>query len=104
DLIVGAGPGGGPRVQGFSGQGLMADQKIEVANFFAGNVENRGGVRATMRNLDGDGFADLVVGDGEGAGSRVTAYAGKTLSNITPIPLYAFDEAPPGFTGGVFVG
>ena len=75
-----------------------------MANFFAGDVNNRGGVRVAVKNLDGDTKADLVVGAGTGAGSRVTAYAGRTVGpNGTPPEFFAFD-AFPGFAGGVFVG
>jgi autotransporter-associated beta strand protein len=108
DVIGGGGPGGGPRVLVVSGQALLstgavAAMNAPVANFFAGNVENRGGIRVAAKNLDGDDHADLVVGDGTGAGSRVTAYLGKDLAaGSTPVHL-AFD-AFPGFTGGVFVG
>jgi hypothetical protein len=75
-----------------------------VANFFAGDPNNRGGVPVAVRNLDNDTKADLVVGDGAGAGSHVTAYFGKNIAaNGTPPVAFEFD-AFPGFTGGVFVG
>jgi len=104
ELIAGGGPGGGPRVTAFSGQALLAGQQAPVANFFAGDPANRGGVRVAVKDLDGDGRADLVTGSGPGGGSRVTAYAGKAVpASGTPPELFAFD-AQPGFTGGVFVG
>ena len=68
DVIAGGGPGGGPRVFALSGQGLLASNgqtQTPVANFFAGNTDNRGGVRVSAKDLDGDGRADLVVGDGD---------------------------------------
>jgi hypothetical protein len=108
DVIGGGGPGGGPRVLVVSGKELLSAGAVAaiatpVANFFAGNVDNRGGIRVAAKNLDGDDHADLVVGDGTGAGSRVTAYLGKALAaDSTPVD-FAFD-AFPGFTGGVFVG
>lgn len=105
DLVAGGGPGGGPRVMALSGADLTAgraDGSTVLANFFAGNPGNRGGVRVAVKNLDGDDRADLVVGDGAGAGSRVTGYFGKTLSG-QPGVAFTFD-AYPGFTGGVFVG
>ena len=52
----------------------------------------------TVKDLDGDDRADLVVGAGTGAGSRVTAYRGRDLAE-----LFAFDGFS-GFAGGVFVG
>jgi hypothetical protein len=104
ELIAGGGPGGGPRVTAFSGKALLDNQYATVANFFGGDPENRGGVRLTVKDLDDDARADLVVGAGTSAGSRVTAYLGV---NIAPAgqPAVAFDyDAIPGFTGGVFVG
>jgi hypothetical protein len=53
--------------------------------------------------LDGDNFADLLVGDGTGAGSHVTTYLGANLVTGLTQPDLGFD-AFPGFTGGVFVG
>jgi hypothetical protein len=105
ELIGGAGPGGGPRIYAVSGRDLVLNnQQVQKANFFGGDVANRGGVRVTVKNLDGDNRADLVIGAGTGAGSKVTAYAGKAIPvDGTPATLFSFD-AVPGFTNGVFVG
>jgi hypothetical protein len=103
ELIAGGGPGGGPRVTAFSGQSLMKEQLDPITNFFAGDVDNRGGIRVAVKNLDNDRLADLIVGSGQGAGSRVTAYLGKNMTSGTAQELFAFD-AFPGFSGGVFVG
>jgi hypothetical protein len=107
DVIGGGGPGGGPRVLALSGRDLLAAPATEadvVANFFGGDVNNRGGIRLVARDLDGDRRADLVVGDGTGAGSRVTGYLGKNVTlGATPPEQFAF-EAYPGFEGGVYVG
>jgi hypothetical protein len=87
-----------------SGAGLLAGRQDVRANFFAGDTNNRGGVRIAARDLDGDGHADLTAGSGAGAGSRVTGYSGRgTVAGGTPPELFAFD-ALPGFAGGVFVG
>ncbi len=108
DVIAGGGPGGGPRVFALSGQALASTgepDQVQVANFFAGDTANRGGIRIVAKDLDGDARADLVTGDGTDAGSRVTGYAGVAIpSNDTPdAQLFEFD-AFPGFTAGVFVG
>jgi murein DD-endopeptidase MepM/ murein hydrolase activator NlpD len=108
DLVGGGGPGGGPRVLVVSGKKLLENGPAAaigspLANFFAGDPDNRGGVRVAAKDLDGDGLADVVTGDGEGAGSRVTAYLGKDLADGSAVPDLDFD-AFPGFTGGVFVG
>jgi hypothetical protein len=104
EVIAGGGPGGGPRVFALSGQDLLGGTQTQLANFFAGDTASRGGIRLAVKNLDGDARADLVTGAGEGAGSRVTAYAGSTIPvNGTPPELFAFN-AFADFTGGVFVG
>jgi hypothetical protein len=107
DVIVGGGPGGGPRVLALSGKDLVASgsaNPVQLANFFAGDVNNRGGVRVAAKDLDGDNRADLLTGAGTGAGSKVTAYAGSTIpADGQPPELWSFD-AFTGFAGGVFVG
>ena len=103
DLIGGGGPGGGPRVFMLSGKDMLAGSHVPLANLFAGNVDNRGGIRVGVKDLDGDRFADVVVGDGTGAGSHVTVYDGKDFAGGTAPEAFAAD-AYPGFNGGVFVG
>jgi hypothetical protein len=105
DVIAGGGPGGGPRVFALSGKALVnGNQQVQLANFFGGNEANRGGIRVAVKDLDGDAKADLVVGAGAGAGSRVTAYLGANIAaNGTPAAQLDFD-AFPNFSGGVFVG
>ncbi len=104
DLIAGGGPGGGPRVLAFDGKSLLTNTQTNLANFFGGNVDSRGGIRVAVKDLDGDARADLVVGSGAAAGSRVTGYLGKNITaSGTPTAQFDFD-AVSGFTGGVFVG
>ncbi|MGL4419657.1 MAG: FG-GAP-like repeat-containing protein, partial [Gemmataceae bacterium] len=104
DLICGGGPGGGPRVLAFDGKQLIENQQANLANFFGGDSNSRGGIRMAVKDLDGDNRADLVVGAGAGAGSRVTAYRGKDIgTGGTPANALDFD-AINGFSGGVFVG
>jgi hypothetical protein len=104
DVIVGGGPGGGPRVLVLSGKDLLANTQTQLANFFAGDVTSRGGVRVAAKDLDGDGRADLVTGAGTGAGSKVTAYAGVAIPADGQPPALLSIDAFPGFAGGVFVG
>src|SRR5207248_3424927 len=95
DIVAGGGPGGGPRVTAFSARDLIASgggTQTPLANFFGGDPDNRGGVRVAVKDLDGDNRADLVVGAGSGAGSRVTAYPGKAIASAgTPPPAFEFD-------------
>jgi hypothetical protein len=104
DVIVGGGPGGGPRVFALSGKDLVAGTMTPLANFFAGDPNNRGGVRLAVKDLGGDNDVDLGTGSGPGGGSRVTGYAGRSIpAGGTPPEFLSFD-AFPGFAGGVFVG
>ncbi len=104
ELISGGGPGGGPRVFALSGRDLLAGSQVQRANFFGGDTASRGGIRLAVKDLDGDNRADLVVGAGVGAGSRVTAYAGSAVAaDGVPPELFAFDVFA-GLTDGVFVG
>lgn len=103
DVIGGGGPDGGLRVFAISGKELLAGTQTPVANFFAGDVNNRGGVRVVAADLDGDERIDLVTGAGDKGGSRVTLYAGETLGNDSPTELLGL-EGFPGFSNGVFVG
>jgi hypothetical protein len=107
DIIAGGGPGGGPRVTVFSSKDLVTSggaTLTPLANFFGGDPNNRGGIRIAVKNLDGDDRADIVVGSGEGAGSRVSAYLGTTVAPVGTPPTVLDFDAFPGFTGGVFVG
>ncbi len=104
DIVGGGGPGGGPRVLGLSGKSLLTNAYITRANFFAGDLSDRGGVRVAIKNLDGDNKADIIVGSGEGSGNRVTGFLGANiLPDGTPLAAFKLDTFP-GFAGGVFVG
>lgn len=113
DLILGGGPGGGPRVRIADGMSLIngvvfglpdSPATSELANFFAGDTNSRGGIRLAAKDLDGDNLADIVAGAGTGAGSLVTTYLGKTITPTETPPVFTQLEAFPGFAGGVFVG
>jgi murein DD-endopeptidase MepM/ murein hydrolase activator NlpD len=105
DVIAGGGPGGGPRVFALSGKDLVqTGTQTQLANFFAGDANSRGGVRLAVKNFDEDNRADIVTGAGVGDGSRVTGYRGSTiLPDGTPSTGFTFD-AFPGLIGGVYVG
>jgi FtsP/CotA-like multicopper oxidase with cupredoxin domain len=76
DVILGAGPGGGPRVLALSGKDLAAGNQKVLADFFAGDPADRGGVRVAAKSLGGDSKADLITA----VGSRVTAFNGSSLA------------------------
>ncbi len=77
ELVVTPDQGGGPRVRVLSltpaGPQALADFfGIEDANF-------RGGARAAVGDVDGDGTPDLVVAAGYGGGPRVAVFNGRTV-------------------------
>lgn len=107
DLIGGGGPSGGPRVFVVDGQRLLdsgGSELTPLANFFAGDPNNRDGVRVAAANLDGDRFADLVVAAAGTDGPAVFGYAGTGLKpGAIPDPSFGPDRFPE-LLGGVFVG
>ncbi|MBX9623380.1 MAG: FG-GAP-like repeat-containing protein [Gemmataceae bacterium] len=93
DLLVGAGPGGGPRVAVFNG--LDASR---VYDFFGYEDSFRGGVNVSAGDFNGDGVGDIVLGTGVGGGPRVRVLSGRDLSPIRDVFAYNRD-----FRGGVNV-
>jgi len=79
DLAVAAGAGGGPRVAVFDGVTLLTTRTKLVSDFFALPNVLRNGVNISIGDVDGDGFADLVIGAGDGGASQVLILSGKTL-------------------------
>jgi hypothetical protein len=91
-LVVGAGPGGQVVKVYDTASG---DQTAAFNPFDAGYT---GGVRVAAGDVNGDGFADIAVGAGQG-GSQVRVFDG--AGGLTPLKTFnAFDA---GFTGGISV-
>ena len=88
DLVVGAGFGGGPRVAAINGATLGSGGGPRLFNdYFAFSPSDaetlRNGVFVAVGDINGDGFADVVTGSGDGGGPRVQTYSGKALlSNV----------------------
>jgi glucose/arabinose dehydrogenase len=106
DLIVGAGPGGAPRVVVFSGARLaQGPGPALAASFFAGDANARNGVPVAARNVDADTAAEIITGTASGpttgAPPRVSLFK---LSGGVANPLRDFLAFDAAFTGGVFVG
>jgi uncharacterized delta-60 repeat protein len=105
DLIVGAGPGGGPRVAVYADSGLlaMATRPVKLANdFFAypgsDAVNLRNGVEIEVQDLNADGKGDLVFGAGRGGAPRVTVIDGSVFTTQGPLAALAAPLAD-GFIG-----
>jgi|GEM_PF-3044856 len=111
DLVVGAGTGGAPRVLALSGRtistnGSLSASASPLADFLAGSVSDRAGVRVAVKNVDGDGRMDIVTGSGVGQAGLVNVYRGSTLRGRAQPPLFqslsVFGEEA--FLDGVYVG
>jgi len=85
DVITGAGPGGGPHVNVFSG----ADRSV-LLSFFTYSAGFRGGVYVTAADMNFDGFADIITGAGEGGGAHVRYVDGRnglSFREFFPFPV-----------------
>lgn len=102
DLIFGAGPGGGPHVRALSGQSLIASGSqtalaTPLANVFVGDVNQRGGVRVTAKDLNGDGQIEIVTGSG--TGNQVQVLNANGLTPAGSLVPFGVNEL-----GGIYVG
>lgn len=64
--------GGGPQVRVFNGQGKIKD----TTGFFAYDEAFTGGVNVAVGDVDGDGKAEIVTGNGEGGSPHVRVFSG----------------------------
>ena len=108
DLAVVADAGGGPVVQIFSFPG---GKPTLLASFFAfANTDFRGGLRVAAGDMNGDGFADLMVTYGPGGGPLLRTFNGQTLLTTQkptlPRQLHLRPRPENGFVsrGGGFFG
>ncbi|MDB5314045.1 MAG: hypothetical protein JWO38_8247 [Gemmataceae bacterium] len=98
--------GGGPRVVVY---GLVNGTATVQANFFGIDDPNfRGGVRVAVGDVNGDGFADVIVAAGFLGGPRVAIFDGRTVLGGSPTRLVNDFFAFPGadattLRNGVFV-
>ncbi len=102
DIIVGAGDGGGPRVQVYSlvsGNGVLTFGLPPIADFFAYEPTFRNGVRVAAGDIDGSslGTDEIVTGAGPGGGPAVKVFDASDIFSGNPTPnaakaFFAFDS------------
>jgi hypothetical protein len=93
--VTGAGAGGGPAVNVYSG----LDNSL-ITSFFAFEEDFTGGVQTAVADVNNDGISDVIVGAGEGGGPRVIVYNGSTNFTTQLFDFFAFSTE---FSGGVDV-
>jgi uncharacterized protein YkwD len=94
DIILGGGPGSGPRVRVLDGRGLVGNgSQIELLNYFVGAPTDRGGVRVAARDLTGNGKVELIAGTDTGK-----------VNILNPVTNVSYDLSWSDLTGGVYVG
>jgi hypothetical protein len=106
DLVVSAGPGGGPRVAVFDGRGIRARSAAPgtlTPDFFAFEPGLRNGAYVTVADLNGDGFGEVIAGAGPGGAPRVTAFDGRSLVLGARVAVADFFAGDPNSRGGVRV-
>jgi autotransporter-associated beta strand protein len=85
DVIVGAGPGGGPEVKVLDStklaNGGIAPGAL-LGDFFAFAPAFAGGVSVAAADVNGDGRADVIVGAGPGGGPEVRVFDPSTAYQI----------------------
>lgn len=105
NLIIGAGPGGGPQVEVLDGSKLSQLQSngqiatsAQLASFYALASSFTGGVRVGFSAVYGIGEPAILTGAGPTGRPQVAPFDGATFS-----PLTNFFALPQGFTGGLFI-
>jgi hypothetical protein len=98
DIVVGAGPGGGPQVRVYDGKTGQPLAGI-LGSFFGITPSSfTGGVFVAVGDVNGDGFGDVIVGADAGGGPQVDVFSGKDGSLLA-----VFNAFAPTFAGGVRV-
>jgi uncharacterized protein (TIGR03118 family) len=93
DVITGVGSGASPLVTVFDG----VDASM-MSSFLAGPSSFHGGVYVAAGDVNGDGKADVIVGQGTGGSNQVQVFSGVDFSSLGSVAA-----APSGFAGGIRV-
>lgn len=103
EIVVGAGPGGGPHVKVFGGANFAL-----VKEFMAFDPSFRGGVFVAIGDIGLNGRADIITGAGPGGGPHVRIWDYQNLNvvrNIMAFPTSVNDQITDSVTQvGVRVG
>lgn len=84
ELIVGADAGGWPTVEVYR----LGDNRLTLTSgFLAFAVQNGGGVRVALGDVNRDGVPDLIVGSGRGLVPRVRVLDGGSVLSGRAVPL-----------------
>jgi hypothetical protein len=104
DLIVSAGPGGGPRVIAYSGGANYVNLNNQLCDYFVYSPAFTGGVSVAAGNVVGaaNSADELITGAGPGGGPHVRAFQ---LSNTnTPNSVIEYMAFDPAIRNGIYVG
>lgn len=95
DLAFGT-SAGSARAKVYSGKEVVSGTLATLASFTPAGASTTDGVRVAVRDVNGDGRADLLTS----SGGRVTAVSGTKLSlSLRPTTLFSFDPDPNATTG-----
>ncbi len=97
DMVVAAGPGGGPHVKVYSGK-LPQLLNNQVGSFFAFDGSFRGGINVATGDVNADGYVDIICAADAGGGPHVKVFSGQDGSVIGD--FFAYDAS---FRGGTRV-
>jgi len=82
DIVVSAGPGGGPEVRVFDAKTLNV-----LTQFYAYDTSFSGGVTVATGETDGSGLSSLITGAGPGGGSHVKIWRNALMYAIGSTPI-----------------
>ncbi len=102
DFVFGGGPGGGPRVLALDGGDFLRSggaERTELVNTFAFDPNERGGVRVSASDFDGDGWGDVLAAPGLGGGGSIVAIIGPDYDG-SPVGIGTSLE----WAEGLFIG
>ena len=99
EVVVTPDQGGGPVVAVYDAARLLDGVKPErsqLARFFGiDDPAFRGGARATVGDVNGDGTPDLVVSAGFGGGPRIAVFNGQDVAAGNSTPGRLTPKPPP---------